>query len=272
MINFITIFMFFLIFVLGVCLGSFLNVVIYRLHSGEPIINSRSHCVNCKKTLKWYELIPVVSFIIQKGRCRSCKKKISWQYILVESAAGLVLVLGWLEISDLNIKDGWQYGYGLLWLLFIAVSIAVFVYDLKYFLIPDALIYPAVIVTFLWDLILVVYKRELPHYYLASAIVPAAIFLSLIFVSRGRWMGMGDVKLVFLLGLFLGFPKIILALFLAFILGSIVGLGLILFKNYGLRSPIPFGTFLTFSAIAALFYGDRIINWYLHMIGVVYKF
>lgn len=262
----------FLIFIFGICLGSFLNVVIYRLHSGEPIINSRSHCQRCKKNLSWYELIPILSFVIQKGRCRHCQDKISWQYILVELVTGLVLVLGWLAIGDLNIKGGWQYGYGLLWLLFAAVSIVIFVYDLKFFLIPDALIYPAIIVTFLWDLSLVIYKHELPRYYLASAIVPAAVFLSLILVSRGRWMGMGDVKLVFLLGLFLGFPKIILALFLAFILGSIVGLGLILFKNYGLRSPIPFGTFLTFSAIAALFYGDRIIHWYLHIIGVVYKF
>lgn len=262
----------FLIFILGVCLGSFLNVVIYRLHNNEPIINSRSHCMSCKKTLMGYELIPIASFIIQKGKCRNCKKRISWQYILVELATGLILVLGWLAIANLNIKGWWHHGYGAMWLLFIAVSIVVFVYDLKYFLIPDIVIYPMAIVVFLWDLSLITYKRELPHYYLASAIIPAAIFLSLILASRGRWMGMGDVKLVFLLGLFLGFPKIILALFLAFTSGSIVGLILILFKHYSFKSPIPFGIFLTSSALVALFYGHQIIEWYLRTIGVVYKF
>lgn len=257
------------IFFFGASLGSFLNVVVGRLHSGEPIIHGHSHCMRCKKTLAWYELLPIVSFIIQKGKCRTCGKKISWQYILVEITTGFAVVLAWAVLLDQENQNWTWYGSGFMWLYFIGVLIVVFLYDLKYFLIPDIVIYPTIAVTLLWDTALLFDKQPFWNY-LMSAIIPASFFLSLIIVSRGRWMGMGDVKLAFLLGLFLGFPKILLALFLAFTLGSFVGLGLIIFKKYTLKTPIPFGTFLTFASFITLLYGDFIIQWYLEVIGFKY--
>lgn len=251
------------VFIFGASLGSFLNVVVGRLHSGEPIVNSRSRCPHCRKILGWRELLPLVSFLIQNRKCRKCRKKISWQYWLMEAGTGVVLVLGWLALRDLKVVDWVWYGTMIMWLYFIAVLIIVFMYDLKYFLIPDIIIFPAAVVTLVWNLILFFFHGQQVLGYLASAVLPAAFFLSLIIFSRGRWMGMGDVKLVFLLGLFLGIPKTLLMLFLAFTLGSLVGLGLILFRRYNLRSPIPFGTFLNFASLITLLYGDTIINWYL---------
>jgi len=219
--------------------------------------------------LEWYELLPIASFVIQKGKCRACGKKISWQYISMEIVTGIALLLAWAALLGQNNANWVWYGSGLMWLYFIGVLIVVFLYDLKYFLIPDIVIYPAILITLLWDMALLFDKQPFWNY-LVSAIVPTLFFLSLIIISRGRWMGMGDVKLVFLLGLFLGFPKILLALFLAFTLGSFVGLGLILFKKYTLKTPIPFGTFLTFASFIALLYGDVIIQWYLEAVGFEY--
>lgn len=260
------------IFLFGASLGSFLNVVVGRLHSGESIVHGRSHCPYCKKTLRWYELIPLLSFIVQLKKCRRCGKKISWQYFLMEIAVGLILLLGWFALnnSGLIIKNWLWYGSAIMWLYFTAVLVIVFLYDLKYFLIPDIVIFPAMIIMFFWNIILFAFGDQVLWNNLLSAILPAMFFLALIIISRGRWMGMGDVKLVFLLGLFLGFPKIIISLFLAFTLGSIVGLGLILFKKYSLKSPIPFGTFLAFGSLVALFYGNMIIDWYLQITGLGY--
>lgn len=252
-----------IIFIFGTCLGSFLNVVIYRLHSKEPIVNARSHCPYCKKNLRWFELIPLLSFIVQKGKCRNCDKKFSWQYIIMELITGLLLVSGWTMLNKLNLGDWQLFAYGAMWLYFISILIIIFVYDLKHYIIPDIVVYPSAIVIFLWNLFLFFFSDINLINYLLSAVVPATVFLSLIIASRGRWMGMGDVKFVFVLGLFLGFPKVLIMLFLAFTLGSIVGLILILFKGYNFKSALPFGTFLAFASIVALFYGDTIVDWYL---------
>lgn len=257
-----------IIFLFGTSVGSFLNVIVTRLHTGEPIVNSRSHCYYCKKKLEWYELVPLLSFLIQKRKCRQCRKKIPWQYFLVEIATGVALLLGWIALNNQLATSWLWYGSLLVWLYFISILIIIFLYDLKYFLILDIVTYPAAAIILLWDILLFLFDGQSLLNYLLSALLPSVFFLSLIIISRGRWMGMGDVKLVFLLGLFLGFPKILVALFLAFVLGSIIGLGLIIFKRYNLKSPVPFGTFLAFGSLVALLYGDIIISWYLGLIGL----
>ena len=229
-------------FIFGLIVGSFLNVLILRYHTGRPI-SGRSGCMSCGKKLSWYELLPVVSFFLQHGRCRGCKSKISWQYPIVEVLTGVMFVL-----------ITWYFGAtpGLMifyWLL-ATVSIFIFAYDWRHQIIPDS---ATVILLFLAILRVLFFGPGV----LDSVITGIGFFLvfwSLWYFSGGRWLGFGDAKLVFVLGLLLGWQQGIVALCLAFWLGAIVGLGMIaisragkLIKNtrrYTIKSEIPFAPFL----------------------------
>ncbi len=232
----------FIFFVFGLAVGSFLNSVIFRLEKQESVIKRRSYCPYCKQTLAWFELIPLMSFILQKGKCRKCHKKISWQYPLVELMTGALFAF---------------IGFNVFW-LFIAFLIVIFVYDLKHYIIPNEVIYPAIIIAFLYRLF-----EDLN--YLIAAIVVSAFFLAIIFISKGKWMGRGDVKLVIFMGLILGWPNIIVALFLAFLIGALVSIILISFKKKTLKSQIPFGPFLSGATVIAMFWGNALIGWYLNL-------
>ncbi|MFA5047492.1 MAG: prepilin peptidase [Patescibacteria group bacterium] len=254
-----------LIFILGVCVGSFLNVVIFRLHSGEKIVNSRSHCSHCQKTLGARELIPLLSFVIQGGRCRHCRKKISWQYPLVELVTGLLWLLAAYRLAgvypQLLLVD---FHLGLFWLrdaFFVAILVVVFVYDLKWLLILDRVMIVGIIGAVIFNLFLGVGLWSLA----IGALVGLGFFALQFFVSRGRWIGGGDLRLGFLLGLMVGWPNIITALFLSYIVGAIVSVLLLIFKKKNFNSAIPFGTFLSVGAVITLFWGERIINWYLSL-------
>ena len=236
------------IFVFGLIFGSFLNCVIYRLHSGESFLKGRSFCPNCQHILSWPDLIPVFSFLILKGKCRYCSQKISWQYPLVE------LATGFLFVSLLNLTQVRPvYFYLLLMACFLII---IFVYDLKHYLIPDQVIYPAIVITFLYN----IYQFTIDNF--LSAFGAVAFFLTLVLISHEKWLGWGDVKLAFLMGLFLGWPKILLALFLAFFIGAIIGIGLIIAGKKTLKSEIPFGPFLVSGTFLALFFGQKILDWY----------
>jgi len=241
-----------IIFIFGLVVGSFLNCVIYRL----ALPRGRSYCPYCKHILSWQDLIPVLSFLILKGKCRYCQKKISFQYPLVEIVTGLLFVLIFWHLGF-----GFDLAFGI-WILISCFLIIIFVYDLKHFIIPDKIIYPAIAVVFIYNVL------QGPALLMRSglaAILAAGFFLSIVLVSRGRWMGLGDVKLAFLMGLFLGFPNILIALFFAFLIGAIIGVGLILAKRKTLRSEVPFGPFLVTGTFVALFWGERIVQWYLDL-------
>jgi prepilin signal peptidase PulO-like enzyme (type II secretory pathway) len=154
--------------------------------------------------------------------------------------------------------------------------IIIFVYDLKHFIILDKIIFPAIAITVLyrlfgilnfshWPLIGTSFQWIEIGNFLGAAFAASLFFLAIVLVSKGRWMGMGDVKLAFLMGLFLGFPNILAALFFAFFIGAIIGVGLILAKKKTLKSEVPFGPFLVVGTFIALFWGERIINWYLNL-------
>ncbi len=235
-----------LVFVFGLVVGSFLNVVIVRLPTEKGFIKGRSHCVHCKKTLRWFDLIPIVSFLLLWGQCRYCKKNISLQYPLVELATGLIFLLIFNQWQSVDIR--------LFLLFYVAGSlIIIFVYDLKHYIIPDVVLFPAIIAALPYHLSL---------NYLLSALVAAGFFLGIFLVSRGRWMGFGDVKLAVLLGLLLGFPNIFVGLFLAFILGAMVGVVSIFSHKKGLKSEMPFAPFLILGTFLAYFWGTQIIFWY----------
>jgi len=260
------------IFCLGTIFGSFLNCVIYRLHSEESFLKGRSFCPNCQHILSWQDLIPVFSFLALKGKCRYCHKPISLQYPLVELATGLLFVFTTynLQLTTYNLKILLNLGYQL---LVVSCLVIVFVYDLKHYIIPDKVIYPAIALAFLYQLYQITQVRPmyiLPMYILTgvrpvyAALGAAAFFLILVVISHEKWLGWGDVKLAFLMGLFLGWPKILLALFLAFFIGAIIGIELIILGKKTLKSEIPFGPFLVSGTFLALFFGQKILDWYLN--------
>jgi len=261
--------LYFFIFVFGLCAGSFLNVVIFRLEFPNFSFwknlggKNRSQCRNCKHQLNWQDLFPVFSFLFLKGRCRYCKEKISWQYPLVELATGVIffLIFHAQIISVLN----WNFLniLSLIFFFYIAcVLIIIFVYDLKHYIIPDKILFPSIIITFIYQLFL---NFNLIGNYLIAGLIGTGFFLAIFLLSKGNAIGFGDVKLAFLIGIFLGLPNILTALFLAFFFGAIISIILMIFYDKKMKSEIPFGPFLVLGTFLALFYGTEIINWYLNL-------
>jgi prepilin signal peptidase PulO-like enzyme (type II secretory pathway) len=251
------------VFIFGTIVGSFLNVVILRLKKNESILKNRSHCPLCKKNLCWYELIPIISFLIQLGKCRKCHKKISWQYPLVEFFTGLLFLLAIIYQAPF-------YGISsVIFFVFLSLVscllLVIFVYDLKYYLVPNIIIFPAIILTFVFDLYLW-WNVGLFSVFMSSilaAVIAGGFFLILVLISKEKWMGMGDVFIGILIGLILGFPQVLVALFLAFWIGAIFSIFLLLLKKKNLKSKIPFGPFLVLATIISIFWGGPLLNLYL---------
>lgn len=249
----------FFVFLFGTIVGSFLNCVIYRLETGGNFLKGRSFCPHCKKAICWYDLVPLFSFIFLKGKCRYCRERISWQYPLVELASGVVFVLVFNLYFGFNLSQIANVFY-----LFIVLSflIVIFVYDLKHFIILDKVIYPIIGIVFLWSLF-GGWESKIDFIpVILSAVGAAAFFMFIVLISRGKWMGVGDIKLAFLMGLILGWPGILVALLSAFYIGAIMGLGLMAFRKVKLKSEVPFAPFLVAGTFLALFWGDELIHWY----------
>lgn len=245
----------FFIALIGLLVGSFLNLLIDRLPRGKNVIWGRSVCDHCGKTLRWYELIPLASFFIQRGRCRRCHKKLSLQYPIVElvTGVGFVLIQGQAFDAPLAFRQGLALG------LIFASLLVIFVADLKYQIIPDSMIIVCIVGILIqgqaFD------ARQSPALWL-SALGASAFFLLLFLVTRGRGVGLGDMKLAFVLGLFLGYPQVVIAFYLAFLTGAVVGVILILVGKKSLKSRVAFAPFLIGGAVVTLFWGSTIIRWW----------
>ena len=210
-------------FLLGLCVGSFLNVLADRLPKGQDVLWGRSRCDHCHRTLRWFELIPIVSFVSQGGRCRRCHKRLSFQYPIVE----LVVGLGFMYLPV-------QY-----WIIFSGLLVIV-ISDLKYQIIPDSMVFIAAIGSFFASA------------HVLTGLASMALFWAIWRLTRGRGMGFGDVKLAGVLGLFLGFPLILFALYAAFLTGAVAGVILMMTGRKTLKSKIAFGPFLVFGTALAL--------------------
>lgn len=285
-----------LTFIAGAFFGSFYNLVSDRSVDGRKVLTGRSVCDFCKKKLESKELIPILSFLMQGGKCSSCKKKLSFYYPLSEILTGFLFVLSaylsdvFTDFSSPNI---------LVFLYFATVFsfyLILFLTDVKYRLLPNKIIYPAIIVTTLFVIFLTVF--DLKMYYdelltstfgkyliaaglwrntiintfkrfivlIASSGLISLFFLMLIWVTKGRGMGGGDVKLGFLIGIFNGFPNNILAIFLGFIIGAIYSLVLILFRKKSIKDTIAFGPFLIIGSLIGMIWGSLIIDWYINFL------
>ncbi len=249
--------MIFLIFAIGIAIGSFLNCLIYRLNINEKP-KGRSYCPKCKHQLSYKDLVPVFSYIFLLGKCRYCKKKISLEYPLVELLTGFFFLFAFLFVG-LSI----ELIYLLVVLFFL---IFIFIYDLKHYIIPDFATFSLIIVSFLYLSYISFLEKSTSFlmYGVLSAFVAFLFFFSLFYFTKGKGMGFGDVKFVIFMGLFLGFPNIVVGLFISFFLGAIIGIGLIILKRKEMKSQIPFGPFLIAGTLTAYFYGEKIIDFYLN--------
>jgi len=253
------------IFIFGLIIGSFLNVVIFRLESKKNLLG-RSACTYCKKKLSWYELVPVFSFLFQKGKCRGCAGKISLQYPVVELLTGIVFLIVYsLQFTVYSFLNFEIFEYLNLLYLFVIFSIliAITVYDLKHKIIPDRLVFLFAGLSFVG--LLVGFGPEINKMNLFSGIILATPFALLWLISKGEWIGLGDAKLALGIGWFLGLVDGISAVVLSFWIGSIFGLILVFLsklntlsfmnKNFTIKSEIPFAPFMIIGMILIFFFG-----------------
>jgi leader peptidase (prepilin peptidase)/N-methyltransferase len=244
-----------LVALLGLVLGSFMNVCIYRLPRGLSPVRPRSGCPSCGHLLSWYENVPVVSYLVLRGRCRACRAPISPMYPIVEFITGAVFLAGyvWYGPTPLLIVR----------LVFAWAMIALFVIDLQHKILPNVITLPGIVVGVL--------ANALAGPGWVASLIGAAVGAGSLFaiaeiyyrVRHEEGLGMGDVKMLGMIGAFLGWKLVVVTLVLSSFLGSIVGIGVLIAKKESLKYALPFGTFLAIAALIAAVGGDAILNWYL---------
>ncbi|MCD2346464.1 prepilin peptidase [Clostridium guangxiense] len=250
------------VFIFGTVIGSFLNVCIFRIPLGQSIAFPPSHCMECGKRLKWYDMFPIISWIILKGKCRFCGSEISYRYPLVEVISGIIFLFVYLKygISFETIK----------YLAFVSLIIVIGLIDLDTTDVYTSTIIIGIVgaaILILSEYIL--YKVNLNTSfsimdYILGGIIGAGFILLIIFFTHG--MGSGDAEICLVCGLFLGSKSVIFMLLLSVVIGGIVGISLVLLGKRKRTDYIPFGPFIAVSAIVSVLFGQGIVNWYLGML------
>ncbi len=248
-----------IIFVFGACIGSFLNVCIYRLPAGTSVVTPPSACRKCGHRLAWWENIPLISFLILRGRCRGCEEKISMQYPVVEFMNGVLYVLLWL-----------RFGLGIemaIYAVFVSAMVVVTFIDLEHYIIPDVISLPGIAIGFAASFMLpgLSWQDSLMGMILGGGIL-LLVAWAYYLVARREGMGGGDIKLLAMIGAMLGWKAIPAVIFLSAASGALVGIVLMLLKGRGRQQPIPFGPFLAGAAVIYIFYGQRLMEWYLSLV------
>jgi leader peptidase (prepilin peptidase)/N-methyltransferase len=242
--------------VFGGMVGSFLNVCIFRLPKEESIIWPGSHCPHCKNAIKFYDNIPVVSYFLLRGKCRYCKGSISLQYPLVEGITALSSLF-------LIIKFGPSLSY-LFYFAFVAALIVITVIDLYHQIIPDVISLPGIGMGLLASLLIpqiTLFNSLIGILLGGGSLFIVATFYQWLFKREG--MGGGDIKLLAMIGAFLGWKAVLLTILLSSLIGSVTGILMVVVKGKDFKYAIPFGPFLSLGAVISLFYGEEIVRWYL---------
>jgi leader peptidase (prepilin peptidase)/N-methyltransferase len=276
---------------LGLALGSFVNALVWRLHEQEEyahatsrakrskakqtgaknlsILTGRSMCTSCHHVLAAKDLVPILSWVALRGKCRYCHKPISWQYPLVELVAVLLFIASYLW---------WPLGFGsglgvfsfVLWLIFITAFMALAVYDLRWFLLPDRVVYPLIGLAVIEVIAgAAVFGGGWGAVMQAAwgVLFSAGLFYLLYVLSRGKWIGFGDVKLAIVLGLLVGGPlHALLLIFVASLFGSLVAVPMLIRGKAKATTQVPFGPFLLASAVVVVLFGSNIAVWYGHLL------
>lgn len=274
------------LFGFGLIIGSFLNVVILRYHPDRSLfafapITGRSHCMSCGKTLSWYELVPLFSFLIQKGKCRSCGNALSLQYPIVEFLSGLIFLIP-LYFYNSNFDSQLSLAIGFLWTLVFLIFLVLAAIDYYWYIIPDELnillAFMGVARIFLekssWYFsefsgsfihgyaALFGLRSDIWLNHIAGGLIGFLIIGAIILFTKGRGMGIGDLKLIAALGILFGWPDVVFLLAFGFIIGAIFSLNLIFRGTKGMKDSVPFGPFLVLGAVTLVFFGEAILDWY----------
>jgi prepilin signal peptidase PulO-like enzyme (type II secretory pathway) len=276
-----------LLFCFGLIFGSFLNVIAVRYNENEFLltrktIGGRSHCPSCKKRLTFFELVPLFSFLFQRGRCRKCGYKLSWQYPISELLSGIVFALVPTQklFTSLSLFSTPPWVLPILWVIVFEALLLISLIDFRLTIIPDELNVLLVIAglaisffsardfglatgSFLGPYALMFgFRNSLALNRLFAAVFALVLFGVIILVTRGRGMGLGDLKLALALAVVFGWPEIIAIVISAFVIGSMVGIYLIARREKGIKSYVPFGPFLATASFVVFFWGENIIRWY----------
>jgi len=252
--------------VLGLCAGSFVNALVWRIHESKDFVRGRSQCTSCGHQLATKDLVPIFSWLSLKGRCRYCRQSISVQYPLVEAIAGLTFVASYL-LWPSSLQQTGNLVQLITWLIASVGLLALAVYDLKWMLLPSKILYPTFVVAVLGQVVyLVGYAPDKTSFLInwaASIVVASGLFWLLFTVSRGHWIGYGDVRLGLITGTLLAKPSLsFLMIFIASLLGSLVILPLLVTGKKGLSAKIPYGPFLVLATAICLLFGQSLIDWY----------
>ncbi|HEY5549871.1 MAG TPA: prepilin peptidase [Candidatus Saccharimonadales bacterium] len=260
--------------VLGLCAGSFISAVVWRvrqksLKSGHPnlsIFSGRSQCPNCHHVLAWYDLIPLFSWLLLRGRCRYCRRHISWQYPAIELAAAAIFVVSYAYWPD-GVYGAADWVLLLTWLLTSVGLLALLIYDLKWMMLPNKIIYPTLVVAIGGRSVYLIsfetdIKKALIDWSL-SVLLASGLFWLIFMASSGKWIGYGDVRLGLITGTVLADPLLsILMIFVASVLGTLIALPALATGRKRLNSKLPFGPFLITATALVLLFGQIPINWY----------
>lgn len=241
--------------ILGVVIGSFLNVCIDRLPENKSIAKTPSHCPNCQKRIPAYDLVPVLSYLILRGRCRFCGEKIPLRVLLVELLTGAVFILVWARFGQ-----SWET---LVISLYCCLLIVIAFIDLEHQKILNILVFPSIAAGTILTALL--HFQDIWSYLLGGFVGFAVLFLIAVLVPGA--MGMGDVKLIIFLGVITGFPAVVVVLFLGFVLGGIIAGTLLLAKRINRKDAIAFGPFLALAGFIVLLYGGQILEWWTRMVS-----
>ena len=248
----------FLIAVLGLTVGSFLNVCIYRIPKQQSIVSPGSRCPRCGNRLAWFELIPVCSYLLLKGRCRSCRAPVPGRYLLVEVLTGAVF---YLEYTRLGSSQDFLTMAFLSSIMIVAAFI-----DLDHRIIPNRIVLFGLVSGIVLGLI----SAKAGVAFMALGMTTGfGLLLLVAVISRGQ-MGMGDVKIAAVMGVFLGWQAVLLAIFFAFSGGGLYGLFLIVFRGKSRKTAVPFGPFLALGTIITINWSAQIISWYLNFVIKLY--
>lgn len=237
-----------LIFLVGLSVGSFFNAIIFRLNSEKSVVKGRSECPNCSSVIRWFDLVPIFSYFVLRGRCRECKKNISPLYPIVEIFTAITLLLLFLNTPAVSYLTA-------LGALIVLLLVLVIFLDIRYFIIPDRIL--ALLAIAAIGLKLLNSNTDFT-YLLISALGLTSFFAILFLASKGRWMGLGDVKLIFLIGLLLGYPLGYLAVISAIWLAAIFSIILLISGKATAKTEIPFGSFLSLATITFIVFGNEL--------------
>lgn len=265
----LTTFFLIFLFIIGAAVGSFTSVVIYRLHHKKKgILRGRSACTECETELKSLDLIPIVSFLSLRGKCRYCSKEISYMYPLLELITGGLFALLFLKFPFFNSAlqfSGVIFGMYCLYAFYVFVLVFTFFFDLHYLKVSDEILLPAILI----GLIATIATPLTPHFFNAvmGAAVAVAFFGAQFLISKGTWIGLGDLRIGAFMGVIFGWKLTIVALFLSYLIGSVVSIFIIARKKKFRGVKIPFAPLLVTGTLVTIFFGDAILQWYLRGLG-----